>query len=387
MTLHFWIHRIPDVSEVVSQYKSNSTNVYCAALDLSKAYDKINHDILITKLIDAKLPMSIVKIFQYMLSHTDVCVRFKAMTGQSWRVKNGVRQGGCTSSILFAFYINEILENLKSIRVGCQLKGEKMNIVAFADDIFLLCPSKSGLQVMVNHISKLFNDLCLKLNTDKSKYIVFRHKKNIFTGTLGTILLNGLPLEKVSKLKYLGIYLSEDFDIKADCDRALKMFLKQFNAMYQKFSFLSTNVLSFLFKTYTSSFYGINLWFEQNLRNSLTRKLEISYHKAVKKVMKLEMWRSNHNACEQMGVDLFKHLLSKRLLTFYFATINSNCKMISKLKYHFMLSSQLYNSLKNRFRQLYQINDVIGNDKNALIARVYFVQRTEPRSTYVYEPD
>ena len=188
------------------------------------------------------------------------------------------------------------------------------------------------------------------------------------------------------KLKYLGIFLNEDFDIKDDCDRALKTFLRQFNAMYQKFNFLPSGVLSFLFKTYTSSFYGINLWFDQNLTSNYTKKLEIAYHKAIKKILKLEMWRSNHNACEQMGVYIFKHLLSKRLVNFYFSASNSNCKMFIRLKYHFMLSSRLYEALKHRFQQLYLVNDIIGNDKNALLSRISFIQRHEPRSTYVYEP-
>ena len=80
------------------------------------------------------------------------------------------------------------------------------------------------------------------------------------------IYLNNCSIERVSILKYLGVHLSEDLDIKADCDRVVKSFLRQFNSMYNKFNFLPTEVLSFLFKTYTTSFYGINLWFEQKIK-------------------------------------------------------------------------------------------------------------------------
>ena len=37
-----------------------------------------------------------------------------------------------------------------------------------------------------------------------------------------------------------------------------------------------------------------------------------------------------------------------------------------------------------RFEQLYQVNDFMNNDVDALLARIDFVQRTEPRSNYVY---
>ena len=110
------------------------------------------------------------------------------------------------------------------------------------------------------------------------------------------------------------------------------------------------------------------------------------YHKAIKKVEGLEVWRNNHDACERMGIVIFKHFFTKRMLNFYFSVISSKCKMVQKLKYHFMLSSQLYKFLKHRFQNMHEVNELLGNDKNALIARVSFVQRNEPRSNYVYDP-
>ena len=276
------------------------------------------------------------------------------------------------------------MQIIKSCKIGCQLKGIQTNIVAFADDILLMCPSKTGLQYLVDLVSSIFDRLCLKLNANKSKYIVFRHESNL--NFFGDICIDNSPVERVSVLKYLGVLLSEDFKIKADCDRALKSFFKQFNSMYNKFNFLPIEVLSFLFKTYATSFYGIHLWFEQRILKTDTKKLEVAYHKAIKKVVGLEVWRSNHDACEKMGIDVFKHLLSKRMINFYFSAISSNCRMFRKLKYHFMLSSQLYRFLKHRFLNLYQINEILGNDKNALLSRVGYVQRNEPRSNYVYEP-
>ena len=86
-----------------------------------------------------------------------------------------------------------------------------------------------------------------------------------------------------------------------------------------------------------------------------------------------------------MGIELFKHLLTKRMVNFYFSAISSNCKMFMKLRYHFMFSSHLYKSLKNRFQDIYQLDEILGNDRDALISRIFFVQRNEPRSNYNYE--
>ena len=273
---------------------------------------------------------------------------------------------------------------MRSLDIGCRLSGENLSIIAFADDIFLLSPSLTGLQEMINKISSLFTDLCLKINVTKSKYIMFSHRKA--HSDPGTVLLNGSPLERISELKYLGVVITENLDLSADSNRILKSFLRQFNGVYQKFHFLPRNLLTFLFKTYTSSFYGLNLFFEEKIKNKDIRKVEIAYHKAVKKIAGLNVWDSNHLACERVGVNVFKHLLSRRLLNFYFSTINTECKMINKLKYHFMLSSKLHNTLKSYFSSLYDIDCLLGNDRSALIARIYFVERNEPRSNHVYEP-
>ena len=67
------------------------------------------------------------------------------------------------------------------------------------------------------------------------------------------------------------------------------------------------NVLYFLFKTYTSSFYGCNLWIDQVINDNKIREISIVYHKAVKKLAGLAPWDSNHEACNTVGVNIFKH--------------------------------------------------------------------------------
>ena len=141
-----------------------------------------------------------------------------------------------------------------------------------------------------------------------------------------------------------------------------------------------------MFKTYTSSFYGINLWFDEVVKTKDVRKVEVGYHRAIKKVAGMNEWNSNHDACEMTGNLIFKHMLSKRMLNFYFSVIGSKCKLVTNLRYYFLLESALYNTVKCRFMLIYNVNDIIENDRAALMSRIYYVQRTEPRSHHVYEP-
>ena len=156
--------------------------------------------------------------------------------------------------------------------------------------------------------------------------------------------------------------------------------------MFQKFYFLPENILSFLFKTYCNSFYGLNLWFEEQVKVGCFKKLEIAYHKAVKRVAKMDVWQSNHEACEKVGVNIFKHFFSVRLIKYYFSVINARCQSMKNLKYYMMLKSHLHENLTKRISHIYDVNCIFSNDKQALLARIFFVERNEPRSNYVYEP-
>ena len=171
--------------------------------------------------------------------------------------------------------------------------------------------------------------------------------------------------------------------MERDVSRVTSTFLRQFNAMYAQFNFLSADVLYFLFRTYTSSFYGMHLWIEEPLKSKDLYTLSVAYHKAVKRVAGLTPWDNNHEACSIVGVNTMKHLLAKRMVKFYFRVMSSQVSMIRRLRYHFMQRSALHQTISGIFERVYGTKMVLFNDLQALLARVDFVERTEPRSHYV----
>ena len=103
-------------------------------------------------------------------------------TSDSFSVQNGVRQGGTSSAILFAIYIEGIIHQLRRSKIGCTIFGEYVGVQIFADDIYLLCPTRSGLQTMVNKCNDYLSRRNLKFGTDpnpkksKTKCIIYGKK-------------------------------------------------------------------------------------------------------------------------------------------------------------------------------------------------------------------
>ena len=147
--------------------------------------------------------------------------------------------------------------------------------------------------------------------------------------------------------------------------------------MYYKFYNLNNNVLHHLFRTYTSSFYGIETWYD-SLSNRNINKLSVCYHKAVKKVAHLNVWDSNHLACDIVNVPIFIHLAAKRAICFLFSLLNSQSPCVSPFRFYFKYSSHIKSSLSTYFDAKYNICRLLDNPLCALIARIEYMQIHEP---------
>ena len=224
-----------------------------------------------------------------------------------------------------------MIREISTLPQGCVLAGSKMNIICYADDILLLAPSSTGLQILLNKLVYRLNELSLKINIQKSSYILFKCKRHV---TGHEIFLDGRRLSQVSKCVYLGVTLTESMSINEDTERVTGTFLRQFHGIYSKFFRSQGPVLYHLFKSYAMSFYGMETWFHNVTKQSL-KKVSVAYHRAVKRICGLNLWDSNHAACETVGVEIFQHLYAKRLIRFMYRLFSSCSPCTVHMRYYF----------------------------------------------------
>ena len=143
------------VKEVISKYINSGTDVHSAFLDMSKAYDCLNHHTLLKKLIDAQLPSGIIAIIKALYFNQNFVTVYNESKSSSDHIGNGIRQGGIMSGILFNFYINDLIDRINLDDSGCTLHHNKYAIVAYADDLVVMTPSKQSLQKLINLVNNL----------------------------------------------------------------------------------------------------------------------------------------------------------------------------------------------------------------------------------------
>ena len=106
---------------------------YLCAIDLSKAYDKVNHFGLFIKLMKRNIPELILQLIENLISDCYACVKWNDCWSVEFVVNFGVRQRYLLSPFLFAIY----LDNRYSL---CNPRSE-LFIIAYADDILLITQS------------------------------------------------------------------------------------------------------------------------------------------------------------------------------------------------------------------------------------------------------
>ena len=87
-------------------------------LDASKAFDRVNHSILFSKLISRNVPMIFIRLLQFWYKNQAMKVRWGNVTSNSINVSNGVRQGGVLSPYLFSIYVDDLSADLNKVKAG-----------------------------------------------------------------------------------------------------------------------------------------------------------------------------------------------------------------------------------------------------------------------------
>jgi len=363
------------LKETVLAYTSKGSTVFASFLDLSKAFDKVNHFILLLKLIKIKLPPYLVNVLYNMYSNQGVQVYFSGCISDQWTLKNGVRQGAVISPLLFNFYINDVLNNISSLDFGCKLALRMSNIQAYADDLVLLAPTARGLQQLLDRICTELSALNLSLNCDKCSCIIFRSRKSVHQNN-PSFYLEKYRLSIVSRYVYLGIVISNNLSITEDVIRCEKSFLRSFNGFWRYFHYIDTGILIYLFKSFCLSFYGSQLWHKKGSLYCMN-SISISYHKAIKKILGVSSREGNHRVCGLCNLYTFNHLVNRNIIGFSYKLMKSDSPCIYPYKYFIKNYSAINRDTTELAIRVYDLVSLFDNDFEAIESRIKFVQNRE----------
>jgi len=245
------------------------------------------------------------------------------------------------------------------------------NIIAYADDLVLLAPSPNGLQHLINKAVEKAQGLCQKFNTKKTDCQIFKSQSDY-------LKMNGVQLKVVENIQYLGYNVNNSMDDSRNIEEARKSFYNSFNCILRKFNNLQIQGMLTLFKAYCLSFYGAEFWSRNRYTNQLIKSFGVGYHKAIKNFLRVSTHESNHYVCEATNMMTFKHYLNYIKILAGIRFLNNPCNFIRKSMPYFC-TSELVNEISQICLNEYNIPNFLENDKDAIAARIIYVQNHEPR--------
>ena len=197
------------LTDYIKQEQDKGNYVGMVLLDLQKAFDTVDHGILIQKLTALGLDNSALNWFRSYLHERQQSVEISGVTSTTARITCGVPQGSILSPMLFLIYVNDI-----SSAVKCKL-------LLYADDSALIVPGKNTMEIQqelsneLESIREWLIDNKLSLHLGKTESILFASKRKLHTNNSIQVQCAGNVLSCRTKVKYLGVEL--DQSLAGDC--------------------------------------------------------------------------------------------------------------------------------------------------------------------------
>jgi hypothetical protein len=278
---------------IVDKYLGVNKKVFAAFVDLEKAYDRINRNVLWKVLREYGVNERLIRCVKAMYDGSRACVRWNGSFSEWFGLDAGVRQGCVMSPWLFNIYIDHCMRQARIADVGLKVGIERVCRLLYADDTVLMAESAEDLQRLLTRMEEECEKMGMRINVGKTKVVVFEKDE---VRTECKMLLKGGVLEQVSEFTYLGRQFERTGKIDREIERRKCAGLGVIGALskFAKDTILSRDARMAVYRSVLvpTLTYGCESWVWQEKHKSRIGATEMKYLRRVCGVTMLDRVRN-----------------------------------------------------------------------------------------------
>jgi hypothetical protein len=322
-------------------------NVDVIYFDFEKAFDKINHKLLVAKLNQLGLDRKIIQWLNSFLSNRRCVVKIGTkLSTTELPVHTSVPQGTVTGPLLFLLFINDIHQCLPPT----------VSYALFADDLKIFGSNVDDLQLAINNIHEWSKTWELPLSNSKINVLHLGVDNPRCEYRIGNI-----NISPVSIIRDLGIYIDDKLNFESHINRKISIAYAKCSAILRAFTFKKPEQFFKLYEVYVRPIidYGSEVY-QPKERSKLSSLVEKPLRFFTRKVFqrfgisyesyqqRLEKFNIMSHRCSQIKSDLslcYKLLFRISYFPHYPFVISSsarhNLRLVSQINcynnHHFYL--------------------------------------------------
>ena len=297
-------------------------------IDLSKAFDTLDHNILLSKLSHYGITGSANNLFSSYLANRAQYVNFNGQTSDFATITTGVPQGSILGPLLFLIYINDISK-----------ASPYLQTLSYADDTTFSINIDSSIDP--NNISEIINTELTKiddwltvnklsLNIDKTKYMIFSKPGKTILNV--TPCIRQIPIEQVTEFNFLGVLIDNKLTWKPHISKISSKISKGTGILSRLKNLLPKIILLNIYNTLVLPFlnYAILIWGFGN-----TKRLLLLQKRSIRSISNSSFRSHTVNLFKELGLLQIDDVFLQALLKFYYKYANNKLpKYFETYKYN-----------------------------------------------------
>ena len=337
-----------NLQETVAHNTELQSDTYVASLDSSKAFDHVWHDGLYSKLHDFGISGKALKLIRASYRDLSSYVLVNGVQSQRFEVKQGIRQGGVTSTWYYLLFIDGLLYELQESGTGCTIGSITLGNPTLADDLILIGPSRRSLEKALSIVYEYSRKWRFLFNPAKCHLIIFSPRKlpsNV------TVKFGQSEIKQTESITHVVIELHQSFKSSLAIDARIqkgRASLFSVLAIDRDTGFVCPSILASLIEKicFPVVLYGAELW--HNMSASDIYKLEKFIRLAAKSVQRFPTRTRTDIALGMLGWLPMTSYVERKQLSFLHSLCSMHPNMLPRKVFDLRMNLFVLKGYKNQ---------------------------------------